>query len=108
MTLTLLMFFSALMTTDSVQAQATYTNIQEGGSIPGPLPSGVIPTVSIHTVPYLSFRANPIGVGQSLLVNLWITPSLHVSRYLSDYKVTFTKPDGTTDVITVDSVSYTH
>jgi len=101
-TLALLMVFVAL-NNNAVKAQVAVTNPQEGGSTPGPLPAGVTADVTIHTVPYLSFRPNPIGVGQTLLVNLWITPSLHVSKYLKDYKVTFTKPDGTTDVITVDS-----
>jgi len=89
-TLALLMVFVAL-NNNAVKAQVAVTNPQEGGSTPGPLPAGVTADVTIHTVPYLSFRPNPIGVGQTLLVNLWITTSLHVSKYLKDYKVTFTQ-----------------
>lgn len=29
----------------------------------------------VDTIAYLSFRPNPIGLGQILLVNIWITPS---------------------------------
>src|SRR4030067_2439434 len=97
----LLMTLLIMMTNEIVQAQTTYTNMREGGSVP--LPAGVTPDVTTHTVAYLSFRANPIGVGQTFLVNLWITRWLPVSRYMSDYKVTITKSDGTTDVITIDS-----
>ena len=77
------------------------TNVQEGGSIP--LPSGVTPDYQVDTTAYLSFRPNPVGVGQPVLVNVWLTPATHVSRYLSDYKVTITAPDGTVETKTLDS-----
>jgi len=83
-----------------VQAQE-YTNQQEGGSIP--LPAGVTPDVTESTRAFLSFRPNPVGVDQVILVNLWLNPPLHVSRYFSDYKVTITDPEGNEDVITIDS-----
>jgi hypothetical protein len=98
-TLVLLMATGILMVLPT-QAQTTYTNLQEGGALP--LPAGVTPDETIDTVASLSFTPNPIGVGQSLLVNLWVVPPIHVSRYFTDYKVTFTKPDGTKDTKTVD------
>jgi len=84
-----------------VIAQDEYENMQEGGSVP--LPPGVTPDVTIPTAAYLSFRPNPVGVGQTILVNIWLTPSIHVARYFSDYKVTITDPDGNEDVRTLDS-----
>lgn len=72
-----------------------------GGSIP--LPSGVTPDTTIVTRAFLSFTPNPIGVGQSLLVNVFMSPQLHVCRYFTGLKVTITKPDGTTDVLTMNS-----
>lgn len=75
--------------------------MQEGGSIP--LPSGVTPDLTVHTTAYLSFRPNPVGVGQTILVNMWETPPLHVSRYFVGYTVTIEKPDGTTETITKNS-----
>ena len=84
-----------------IQAQTTYTNMQEGGSVP--LPSGVTADVIEDTRAFLSFTPTTIGVGQELLVNLWLNPALHVSRYFTDYKVTITKPDGNTDTVTIDS-----
>ena len=75
--------------------------MQEGGSLP--LPAGVTPDLTAETAAYLSFRPNPVGVNQVILVNMWVTPALHVSRYLSDYKITITKPDGSSDIVTIDS-----
>ena len=89
-TLTLLTAYVALMAMP-VPAQ---TNVQSGGSIP--LPSGVTPNVSYNTIAHMSFRPNPIGVGQPLLVNVWLQPPTHVSRYFKGYVVKLTKPDGTT------------
>ena len=102
--LTLLMTSIALMSM-LVQAQLEedtahggYTEGMPGGSTP--LPSGVTPDVSYPTISYISFRPNPIGVGQPLLVNLFTQPPIHVARYFGQaFLVTFTKPDGTTDTV---------
>ena len=95
--LILLMTSLAIMADTQVQAQSvTYTNMRDGGSIP--LPTGVTPDATFETKAHLSFRPNPIGVGQPLLVNLWIQPPIHVTHYFKDaYMVKFTKPDGTTE-----------
>ncbi|MFC1486644.1 PQQ-binding-like beta-propeller repeat protein [Thermoproteota archaeon] len=85
----------------SVPSDVTPTNVQEGGSIP--LPTGTTPDYEVVTNPYLSVRPATIGLNQIFLVNLWTEPAVHASRYLSDYKVTITKPSGTEDVILVDS-----
>jgi len=86
----------------TLPAGVTPTNVQDGGSVP--LPAGVTPDVTLDTVPGLSFRPNPVGVGQTFAVNIWIANvATHASRHLSDFKVTITKPSGTTDVITIDS-----
>lgn len=67
------------------------------------LPPGVTPAFQTDTRAYLSFRPNPVGVGQTFLVNMWTTPALHRSRQQSDYTVTITKPDGTKDVVKMNS-----
>jgi hypothetical protein len=79
-----------------VQAQNTYTNVRDGKGVA--LPAGVTPDVSIDTHPGLAFSPNVIGVGQSLLVNLWINPPVSNQRINTRMSVTFTKPDGTTVV----------
>ncbi len=65
----------------------------------GPLPPGVTPNATITTEAYLSFRPNPVGVGQTILVNIWMHPPIHVARqFLEAFEVTFTDPDGNEDV----------
>jgi outer membrane protein assembly factor BamB len=55
--------------------------------------------IQVNTTAYLSFRPNPVGLGQTFLVNIWITPAVTVRRYVSGYTVTITKPNGTKDVV---------
>ncbi|MGD6808744.1 MAG: hypothetical protein ACQCN3_03510 [Candidatus Bathyarchaeia archaeon] len=69
----------------------------------GPLASGVSvneTTVSAH----LSFRPNPIGVGQSVLVNYWTSPAPGANRYHPEYIVRITPPNGS--VITIEKPSF--
>jgi hypothetical protein len=87
----------------TTQAQTTYTNMQEGASVPGPLSDGVTADVSVDTRAFLSFTPNPIGVNQELLINMWLNPPLHVSRYFKDYTLTITSPEGKETVIKMDS-----
>ena len=68
-----------------------------------PLPSGVTPDYIVNPDPYISVRPNPVGLNQPVLVNIWVDPGPSYARYFPDYKVTFTKPDGTTDVVTMNS-----
>lgn len=63
------------------------------------IPSGSTPSVSIDTIAYVSFRPNPVGVNQAVLINLWIEPPTNYARYLTGLTVTFTKPDGTKDTV---------
>ena len=79
------------------KAEQQYLNMQEGGSIL--LPPGVTPDYTVRTEAHLSFRPNPVGIGQPVLVNAWISPPLHVSRYFSNFTFVITKPDGTKEVI---------
>ena len=93
--LVILMTSAILTTTLPANAQ-----LAEQQPVAGSLPAGATPSITIETIPSLSFTPNPIGVGQILLVNIWIQPPIHVERELSNtMQVTFTKPDGTKDVI---------
>ncbi len=104
-----LLMASITLTATSVQAfPATgyytpnqLTNIQSGGGIR--LPAGVTPDFQFVEGAYISVRPNPIGVGQTILVNLWVVPGPSYTRYFTDYKVTITKPDGTVDTKVMDS-----
>lgn len=85
-----------------VSVQAQDENYPHGGQA-GPTqfatspPAGVTPAIVVDVDPYLSFRPNPIGVGQTLLVNIWATPPPAANRYLSYFTVTITAPNGNTD-----------
>ena len=99
----ILMLTSLALTTMTVTAQQEtdhggYTEGLPGGSIP--LPAGTTPGATYPSICYISFRPNPIGVGQPLLVNMFTQPPIHVARYFNKaFQVTFTKPDGTTDIV---------
>jgi hypothetical protein len=67
-----------------------------GAPLWGPLPAGVTPDVTVTTYAYLAVTANPIGVGQQGLINIWTTPSAGADVYASGYVVTMIKPDNTT------------
>jgi outer membrane protein assembly factor BamB len=62
-------------------------------------PAGVTPNATVETTAFISVTPSPIGLGQSVLVNLWAEPPTHYARYRSGYTVTITKPDGTTEVV---------
>ncbi len=70
------------------------------------VPAGVTPNRTCATVSCLSFRPNPIGLGQQLLINVWVSPSVQTQRKIlsevtGSIKVTIQKPDGSNDVITM-------
>ncbi len=72
------------------------------------VPTGEVPYVTTDTKAVISFRPNPIGLGQALLINVWINPALNTNRgFLSGqtgcYKVTLTKPGGTQEILEMRS-----
>ncbi len=69
----------------------------------GPLKSGDVATGTFDTDVWISARPNVIGVGQTVLVNVWATPASNAQRKLVGYHIIITKPDGTTDEFTMDS-----
>jgi hypothetical protein len=71
--------------------------------VSGPLPSGVTPEATESTRAFLSFRPKLVGVNQIVLVNLWLNPATHQSRYHPDYEVIITDPDGNAESIFIDS-----
>src|SRR4030065_74566 len=98
-TLVLLMTSIALMTAPPVEAQRAAQQ-----PIPGPLPAGATANFPLETQASLSFRPQPVGLGQPFLVNMWMNPPLHVTRqFIQSFQVTITKPDGTQDVVKKDS-----
>jgi len=100
MAILMLSVIPAAIMISPVKAQAQYhTAVPLGNYAGGPLPSGVTPSLSVPTIPYISFSPNPDGVNQNLLVNLWLQPTLPVQRAHTGYTVVITKPDGSKDTI---------
>ena len=81
-----------------VQAQLSTTQPYSG-----PLKTGDVANGTFTTDVWISIRPKLIGVGQTLLVNVWTTPASNAQRKLLGYHITITKPDGNTDEYTLDS-----
>lgn len=96
----ILMMTSAILIVMPIQP-AKAQNIVSGDS--QSLKSNVTPDHTIATRAFLSFRPNPVGMNQVILVNMWVNPSTTSGRRLMAFTVTITKPDGTKDVKTLDS-----
>ncbi len=92
---TTLFLLSSIAAIIPVNAQ----QMQNPNTAGGALPAGVNPDVVMEGKVFLSFSPNPIGVNQELLVNVWSIPAPGANRAHTGYTVTFTKPDGTKDVI---------
>jgi hypothetical protein len=58
---------------------------------------------SVNTRAYLSARPTTIGVGQELLINLWMTPAPGANRLYRDYTLIITDPDGKSQSFKFDS-----
>lgn len=95
--MTVLMF--SLMLPNVLTANADTATVPTAGE----LPSGVTPVATIDAHAYLSFRPTTVGLDQTILANLWVTPAPGASRKFLDFTVTITDPDGTEEVITIDS-----
>src|SRR4030067_2286830 len=60
--------------------------------VSGALPAGATANVTVVTIPYLSYRPNPVGTGQPVLINIWMQPVLPDTRQFVDaFIVTFIK-----------------
>src|SRR3989304_8487297 len=97
----LLMASVMLMAMQVQPVQAQLAAVQPSVAIP----SGVTPNQTFTTIAYVSFRPRPVGVGQVVLVNAWIqTETLSVAKkFVQSHRLTITDPNGTQDVITMDS-----
>ena len=100
------MAFVATIASASVMAQDDYpgtAHTTDRPGVSGPLPADADYDWTFTVAPRLSFTPNPIGVGQELLVNMWVTPPPTADRFMKDYTIVITKPDETSEIITLDS-----
>jgi hypothetical protein len=92
------MIIAAIATPISLAQESSAENPRLQGSTA--LPAGTTANITVDTLVFLSFRPNPIGVNQTLLVNIWFNPPTHYNRYLSNISVEITKPNGQKEVKT--------
>jgi hypothetical protein len=83
--------------TQPVQAQEGPAHGGDVGGYEGPttIPAGQTADYTIHDLAFLSVSPHKIGLGQELLINVWITFPSGEGKYMVGYKVTITAPDGT-------------
>jgi PQQ-like domain len=88
-----------------VQAQEGPAHGGDVGGYEGPIaiPTGQTADYTIHDLAFLSVSPHVIGLGQELLVNVWITFPSGEGKYMVGYKVTITAPDGTTNDVNLHS-----
>ena len=79
----------ALFTNAPVTAQS-----EPSQPVTGSLPSGITPDATANVRAFLSFRPNPVGVGQTILINMWTSVAPGAGRMHRDYTLTITKPNG--------------
>jgi hypothetical protein len=94
----LISMLSLLIPNNTVEGQLATTQPSSGE-----LPTGVSVDFTVNTTPYISVRPSTVGLAQQILVNIWLLPAPHTQREFKDLKITITKPDGTKDVLTMDS-----
>lgn len=58
---------------------------------------------TVVPIAYISASPNPVGVNQTLLVNMWITFPSGEGKFMNGYSVAITKPDGSTATVTLQS-----
>ena len=82
-------------------AKAQVTNIGAPTYTPWQtsIPQGATASVTLATTAFMSITPTPVGLGQTLLVNLWLEPPAQTNRFFSGFSVTITKPDGTTETV---------
>ena len=77
-----------------------------------PIANAHDPPWQIPTTAYMNIAPNPVGVGQSVFVVVWLDRTMTGTSVASDirlknYKLTITKPDGTTDSYVWETVTDT-
>jgi hypothetical protein len=66
-------------------------------------PSNAQQDQQVNVTAFLSFRPITIGLGQELLINMWISPAPGAHRQYHDLTLTATKPDGTSQSYKIDT-----
>jgi hypothetical protein len=87
----------------AVPAQPVQAQLVAKQPYSGPIQTGDVANGTFATQTWISARPKVVGLGQTVLINVWSTPASNAGRKLLGYHITITKPDGTKDEFTQDS-----
>jgi outer membrane protein assembly factor BamB len=106
-----ILMLSMLCTSTAIAQTGSGGTVDKSGSYQGggydgsaTIPPGKTADFTINSLAFLSVAPPVVGVGQELLVNLWVTFPSGEGKYMNHYQVVITDPDGQTQ--TVDLLSY--
>ena len=91
---TSLILIALLMTSLALFSSPVNAQSEPTQPVTGALPQGITPDATANVRAFLSFRPNPVGVGQTILINMWTSVAPGAGRMHRDYTLTLTKPDG--------------
>lgn len=91
---TSLILIALLMTSLALFSSPVNAQSEPTQPVTGALPQGITPDATANVRAFLSFRPNPVGVGQTILINMWTSVAPGAGRMHRDYTLTITKPDG--------------
>jgi hypothetical protein len=101
MTILLLLITSMMLAVipAKTEAQVTQTGAPKLTPWQNTVPPGVTVNTTVTPLAFMSVTPTPVGIGQTLLVNLWLDPPINTNRFYSGYTVTITKPNGNNETI---------
>ncbi len=69
------------------------------------IPAGLTANITVDTIAHISYRPNPVGVGQPLLINMWMQFETfdRNKKYVDSFLLTVTDPDGQSQVFKMSS-----
>ncbi len=98
-TILVLLLSSIALTTTPSKAALSQQGAPTLPSWQTTVPQDVTVSTTITPLAFMSVSPNPIGIGQTILVNLWMDPPINTNRFYSGYSVTITKPDGNIETV---------
>ncbi|MDR2700359.1 MAG: PQQ-binding-like beta-propeller repeat protein [Nitrososphaerota archaeon] len=95
------LFMSMLFTSSAIAQPGSGGTVDKSGSYqgggydaPNSIPAGKTVDFTINAKAFLSVSPDPVGVGQNLLINVWTTFAPGEGKYMDDFLVVITDPDG--------------
>ena len=88
---------------DEIHGQSPSQNGWIGSTTNKDPTTGLPANYTVYPIAYISASPNPIGQGQLLLVNMWITFPSGEGKFMNGYSVAIVRPDGTKASVSLQS-----